>query len=128
MYHFSLRFYIAPRSDYQTKYSVYVWYITSLCWNIKWKTRPRVNILLVGVWMSVETVLVLIHSFSVVEYRTKHSPHVSYMSCTCTQYWDIRGNTPFCVNFFFVSFVKSHTRNIYYFLVFRYQTKHPSRH
>lgn len=83
MHHSSSRnFYIAPRPlIIRRNTPFYVWYITSLRWNIRWKTRPHVNILLIGVWISVEPVLVLIHNFSVIEYQTKHSPHVSYMSC-----------------------------------------------
>lgn len=82
-----------------------------------------VNILLIGVWVSVEKILVLIHNFSVVEYQIKHSARVSYMSCLCIGI--LEEILPFVLNIFLVSVVKSHTKNIYYFLVFRYQTKHP---
>ena len=124
MHHSSSRFCIAPRSlIIRGNIPFYVWYITSLCWNIRWKTCPHVNILLIGVSISVETVLVLIHSFSVAEYQIKHSAHVSYMSCLC--FGILQEILPFVLNIFLVSVVKSHTKNIYYSLVFRYQTKLP---
>ena len=125
MHHSFSRFCIAPRPlIIRRNTPFYVWYITFLCWNMRWQTG-HVNILPVDVWISVETILVLIDNVSVVEPDPTLPPCIVYVM---SLYWDIRGSTPF-----YVQHVSCQCCDITYqkhllLLGVRYQRKHPSRH
>ena len=62
MHHSSSRFYLAPRSLIIERNTTpfYDWYITSLCWNIRWKPILVLIYYFLVFGYQLETVLVLI--------------------------------------------------------------------